>query len=118
MSLLLHMHSIRKHYPGVLALEDVSFELHAGEVHCLLGENGAGKTTLMKILSGAQQKDGGAILIDGKEAAITSPHDAQALGIGMIHQDFKLVPELTVAENILLGREPRKGRTRSWTVNA
>ncbi len=111
MSLLLHMHSIRKHYPGVLALEDVSFELHAGEVHCLLGENGAGKSTLMKILSGAQQKDGGAILIDGKEAAITSPHDAQALGIGMIHQDFKLVPELTVAENILLGREPRKGRT-------
>ena len=106
---LLHMHSIRKQYPGVLALADVSFELRAGEVHCLLGENGAGKSTLMKILSGALRKDGGSILIDGKSVEIDSPAGAQKCGIGMIYQDFKLVPDLTVAENILLGREPRKG---------
>lgn len=105
------MHSIRKQYPGVLALSDVNFELRSGEVHCLLGENGAGKSTLMKILSGALKKDGGSILVEGKEVAITSPHDAQALGIGMIYQDFKLVPDLTVAENILLGREPQKGNS-------
>ncbi len=108
---LLHMQYIRKQYPGVLALEDVSFELQAGEVHCLLGENGAGKSTLMKILSGALQKDSGTIFIDGEEVHITTPGDAQRHGIGMIYQDFKLVPELSVAENILLGNEPRKGKS-------
>ena len=109
MSVLLEMRNIRKQYPGVLALNDVTFNLRAGEVHCLLGENGAGKSTLMKILSGALRKDSGVILIDGQEAAIHSPSDAQGCGIGMIYQDFKLVPDLSVAENILLGREPRKG---------
>ena len=108
---LLHMQHIRKHYPGVLALDDVSFELHAGEVHCLLGENGAGKSTLMKVLSGAQLKDAGAILIDGAEVVIHSPADSRRHGIGMIYQDFKLVPELSVAENIYLGSEPRKGNS-------
>jgi len=103
------MRSIRKQYPGVLALEDVSFDLRSGEVHCLLGENGAGKSTLMKILSGALRKDGGSILVDGAKVEITSPHEAKALGIGMIYQDFKLVPDLSVADNILLGREPTKG---------
>ncbi len=109
MPLLLEMRNIRKQYPGVLALSDVSFDLRSGEVHCLLGENGAGKSTLMKILSGALRKDSGAIVIEGKEVAIHSPSDAQECGIGMIYQDFKLVPDLSVAENILLGREPRKG---------
>lgn len=104
---LLEMRSIVKHYPGVLALEGVSFELRSGEVHCLLGENGAGKSTLMKILSGAQPKNSGKILIDGMEAEIRSPADSQKYGIGMIYQDFKLVPELSVAENICLGNEPR-----------
>jgi ribose transport system ATP-binding protein len=105
------MQGIRKQYPGVLALRDVNFDLQPGEVHCLLGENGAGKSTLMKILSGAQAKDAGEILIDGKPAQINTPADAQRYGIGMIYQDFKLVPELSVAENILLGNEPLKGST-------
>ncbi len=108
MSPLLHMSGIRKQYPGVLALQDVSFELRAGEFHCLLGENGAGKSTLMKILSGAIPKDGGKISIDGTEIDISSPSDARKHGIGMIYQDFKLVPELSVAENIFLGNEPKK----------
>jgi ribose transport system ATP-binding protein len=103
------MKHIDKRYPGVIALDDVSFELRKGEVHCLLGENGAGKSTLMKILSGALQKDGGEIVIEGEQADIGSPIGAQKLGIGMIYQDFKLVPELSVGENILLGNEPRKG---------
>ncbi|HUN66674.1 MAG TPA: sugar ABC transporter ATP-binding protein [Bacteroidota bacterium] len=108
---LLRMSGIRKQYPGVLALVDVAFELQAGEVHCLLGENGAGKSTLMKILSGALPKDAGSIVIDGKECAIASPADARREGIGMIYQDFKLIPDLSIAENVLLGREPRRGRT-------
>ncbi|MBI4548933.1 MAG: sugar ABC transporter ATP-binding protein [Ignavibacteriae bacterium] len=108
---LLSLHNICKEYPGVLALDDVSFELYAGEVHCLVGENGAGKSTLMKILSGAIRKNSGSTLIDGKEIEINSPIDAQKYGIGVIYQDFKLVPELTVAENILLGKEARKGNS-------
>lgn len=108
---LLSMDNIRKEYPGVLALSDVSFELLAGEVHCLLGENGAGKSTLMKILSGAIPKNAGSIAIDGEPVTINSPADSQKHGIGMIYQDFKLVPELSVAENILLGAEPTRGRT-------
>jgi ribose transport system ATP-binding protein len=108
---LLHMRGITKRYPGVLALDNVDFDLRAGEVHCLVGENGAGKSTLMKILSGAEGRDSGEILIDGLPAPITSPMEAQRLGIGIIYQDFKLVPSLSVAENILLGHEPRIGRT-------
>lgn len=105
------MQNIRKEYPGVLALDNVNFELLAGEVHCLVGENGAGKSTLMKILSGALRKDGGMIQIDGKEVQIVSPQDSQRLGIGIMYQDFKLVPDLSVAENIFLGREPTKGNS-------
>jgi ribose transport system ATP-binding protein len=104
---LLEMRAIRKEYPGVLALDGVDFEVFPGEVHCLLGENGAGKSTLMKILAGALRADAGEILIDGAAVAIGSPTAAQALGIGMIYQDFKLVPELSAAENIMLGHEPR-----------
>ncbi len=111
MTPLLEMKNIRKQYPGVLALDDVSFELRAGEVHCLVGENGAGKSTLMKILSGALMKDAGTVTIDGKAVEIHSPADSQKHGIGMIYQDFKLVPELSVAENILLGNEPVRGKS-------
>lgn len=111
MTLLLKMQNIRKQYPGVLALLDVSFDLRGGEVHCLVGENGAGKSTLMKVLSGAIKKNSGSILIDGKEVDFHSPADSQRAGIGMIYQEFKLVPELTVAENILLGNEPTKGKS-------
>lgn len=109
---LLHMHHIAKRYPGVVALDDVSIELHAGEVLCLVGENGAGKSTLMRVLAGAHQKDEGTIEIDGTAVALNSPADAQRFGIGMIYQDLKLVPEMTVAENILLGSEPTRTRAQ------
>src|SRR5882762_10367007 len=102
---LLEMRDIRKAYPGVLALSDVHLDLAAGEVHCLVGENGAGKSTLMKILAGAVAKDSGTILIDGKAVELHTPADSQRHGIGMVYQDFKLVPELTVAENILRSEE-------------
>lgn len=97
-----------KRYPGVVALDDVHFTLAAGEVHCLVGENGAGKSTLIKILSGALPCEEGSISIDGIDARIDSPIVALKLGIRTIHQDFKLVPELSVAENITLGYEPTR----------
>ena len=110
MPALLRLKDISKQYPGVRALDGVGFELNAGEVHCLVGENGAGKSTLMKILSGALSKDSGEIIIDGKKVEIHSPSDALKFGIGIIYQDFKLVPELSVAENIFLGKEPVQTR--------
>jgi ribose transport system ATP-binding protein len=103
----LRMQGIRKEFPGVLALDNVALDVRAGEVHVLLGENGAGKSTLMKILCGAQKPDSGKIWFEGQEISLESPRHAQKLGIGIIHQELMLVPELTVAENIFLGREPR-----------
>lgn len=105
---LIKLEAIDKHFPGVHALKGVSFDLVAGEVHALMGENGAGKSTLMKVLSGIWQPDGGTIRIAGEEVTIPSPHAAQALGIGMIHQELALMNDLTVAQNIFIGREPRK----------
>ncbi len=105
----LHMQSISKSFPGVRALQDVSFELAKGEIHALVGENGAGKSTLMKVLTGAYKGDSGEITLDGKSVVINSPGDAQSLGISMIHQELSLIPYLTVGQNIYLGREP-KGR--------
>ena len=99
-----------KSFPGVRVLEDVDFELRRGEVHVLLGENGAGKSTLAKILSGACQKDSGEVRIEGRPVEIKSPKHAQALGIAIIYQELNLVPSLTVAENIFLGREPTRFR--------
>ncbi|WP_319416632.1 sugar ABC transporter ATP-binding protein [Marispirochaeta aestuarii] len=106
--ILLEMNHIRKEFPGVLALKDVSLQLRAGEVHALLGENGAGKSTLIKILGGIYARDAGEIVIDGKVVHIDSVHDAQKYGISVIHQELVLVPHMTVAENIYLGREPLK----------
>lgn len=103
------MKHIRKEFPGVLALKDVSLQLRAGEVHALLGENGAGKSTLIKILGGIYSKDSGEIRIDGRSASINSVADAHKLGISVIHQELVLVPYMSVAENIYLGREPMKG---------
>ncbi|MDQ2864600.1 MAG: sugar ABC transporter ATP-binding protein [Candidatus Eremiobacteraeota bacterium] len=103
------MRGIGKTFPGVRALSDVSLTLYSGEVLALVGENGAGKSTLMKILAGAERADTGAIVISGKEVTIDSPHAAEALGIGMIYQEFNLVPQLTAVENIVLGAEPRRG---------
>jgi simple sugar transport system ATP-binding protein len=107
---ILEMRDIWKVYPnGVIANSDVNIEVIKGQIHALLGENGAGKTTLMKILFGFEHPSSGKILYEGKEVHITSPHKAIELGIGMVHQHFMLVPSLTVAENVLLGMEPKKG---------
>ena len=102
------MRGIGKSFPGVRALSDVSLTLHAGEVLALVGENGAGKSTLMKILAGAQHADSGTIAIEGREVTIGSPHDAERLGIGMIYQEFNLVPQLSAVRNIVLGNEPTR----------
>lgn len=104
----LEMRSITKRFGGVHALDAVSFQAGAGEVHSVCGENGAGKSTLMKILSGGLPADSGEILIDGTPVRFNGPRDAEARGIRMIHQELNLVPELTVAANIFLGREKRK----------
>jgi ribose transport system ATP-binding protein len=103
---VLEMRRIAKAFPGVVALDGVDLALHAGDVHMLLGENGAGKSTLMKILSGAYRKDAGEILIDGRPVDIAGPRDALARGIRVIYQELNLVPHLSVADNIFLGREP------------
>ncbi len=102
---ILELRHLGKSFPGVKVLDGVDFELLRGEVHVLLGENGAGKSTLAKILSGACQKDSGEIRLDGKVTEIRNPRHAWALGIGMIYQELNLAPNLTVAENIFLGRE-------------
>ena len=104
MAEFLEMREIVKRFPGVLALDHVSLSVRKGEVHALLGENGAGKSTLMKVLSGAYSKDEGAILIDGQEVDIRSSADAQKLGISIIYQELNLTEQLTVAENIFMGR--------------
>lgn len=105
----LELKNIRKVYPGVLANDDISLGVEAGEIHGLVGENGAGKSTLMKLLYGMEQPDAGEIRLNGKPVSITNPQVAIRLGIGMVHQHFQLVPSLTVAENIALGAEPRYG---------
>lgn len=102
---LLEMRAIAKAFPGVRALRGVDLTLHAGEVLALLGENGAGKSTLIKILCGAHRPDSGSIRLAGAETAIRSPHDARRAGVAVIHQEFNLVPALSAAENIFLGRE-------------
>jgi simple sugar transport system ATP-binding protein len=102
---LLEMRGITKRYPGVVANDQISLDLRAGEIHALLGENGAGKTTLMNVLYGLATPDEGEILLDGTAVEIASPHDAIDRGISMVHQHFMLIPVLTVADNILLGDE-------------
>ena len=107
---VLQMQNIMKIYGnGVVANEDVSLTLKKGEIHSLLGENGAGKSTLMKVLFGIESPDSGKIILNGQETTIKSPMDAISKGIGMVHQHFMLVPSLTVAENIILGTEPKNG---------
>src|SRR5436305_9487363 len=102
----LELRGITKRFPGVLANDHVDFDLRRREVHALLGENGAGKSTLMNILYGLYHPDEGEIFIRGKRASFSSPKDAIAHGIGMVHQHFMLIPVMTVAENIVLATEP------------
>src|SRR5262249_22953649 len=111
---LLSMTGIGKRFPGVQALDQVDFEVAPGEIHALLGENGAGKSTLLKILSGAQQPDAGAIRFAGEAVALATPHAAQRLGIVTIYQEFTLAPNMTIAENVWIGREPGARGFVNW----
>src|ERR1700687_1600392 len=103
------MRGVRKEFPGVVASDNVDLDIRRGEVHALLGENGAGKSTLMNILYGLYRPDTGEILLHGKPVSFSSARDAIRAGIGMVHQPFMLIPVMTVAENIVLGMEPRDG---------
>lgn len=105
---LLQLLGIQKSFPGARVLKGVSFDLHPGEVHALVGANGAGKSTLIKILAGAYTRDDGQIFVDNEPAPMRSPSEAIARGVGVIYQEFNLVPELTVAENVLIGQEPAR----------
>lgn len=109
MDKVLELKGIKKIFPGVIANDDVDFELNKGEIHVLLGENGAGKTTLMNIVYGLYQQESGDIFVRGQKVNIKTPKDAIALGIGMVHQHFMLVHNFTVAQNMILGHETRKG---------
>ena len=111
---LLRMTGIGKRFPGVQALDNVGFEVAPGEIHALLGENGAGKSTLIKILAGAQQPDAGTITFGGETVTMPTPHDAQRLGIVTIYQEFTLAPNMTIAENVFIGREPGNGVFINW----
>jgi simple sugar transport system ATP-binding protein len=102
----IEMVDVTKVFPGIVANDRVSLQVREGEIHALLGENGAGKSTLMSVLFGLYEPDGGSIRVRGQEVKIRSPNDAAALRIGMVHQHFKLIPNFTVTENIVLGREP------------
>ncbi|VYU01149.1 ATP-binding cassette domain-containing protein [Clostridium tertium] len=108
MSYVVEMLNIRKEFPGIVANDNVTLQLKKGEIHALLGENGAGKSTLMGMLFGMYQPEAGVIKVKGKEVKISSPNVANELGIGMVHQHFKLVENFTVTENIILGLEPKK----------
>ena len=115
---LLVMEHISKRFPGVIALQDVHFNLRAGEIHALLGENGAGKSTLIKVLTGVEHMDEGTVLLEGESITIKSPLEAQKHGISTVYQEVNLCPHLTVAENIYVGREPmRFGRIDWKTIN-
>src|SRR5260221_6430320 len=107
--LALDLRGITKAWPGVVANDHVDLTVRAGEIHALVGENGAGKSTLMNIISGLVNADPGEIIVNGKPARIGGPRDAIALGIGMVHQHFMLIPVFSVGENIMLGREPVVG---------
>ena len=105
---VIEIRQLSKAFAGVRALHQVRFDLQPGEVHALMGENGAGKSTLMKILAGVYQKDSGEVLLDGRPVQIDSPRAAQALGIGIIHQELNLMNHLSAAQNMFIGREPRR----------
>jgi len=106
---LLEVRGLGRHYPGVVALDDLDLSANAGEVHALVGANGAGKSTLMNLLSGTEQPSAGEMLIDGVPVRFANPAMAQRQGIAAVHQEFSLVPQLSIARNVFLGREPQRG---------
>ena len=106
--LLLKAEGISKQFPGVQALDNISFDLYEGEVHVLIGENGAGKSTLMKIFAGVYQPDAGSLTLNGEKIQFSTPLSAQGAGISTIYQEFNLIPYMNVAQNIYLGRYPKK----------
>jgi ribose transport system ATP-binding protein len=108
-ALVLELRDVSKHFPGVQALRNVNLRVHSGEVHALVGENGAGKSTLTKIIAGVYPPNDGQLLLRGKTQHFRSPYDAQRAGIGVVYQEFNLLPELSIAENIFLGSEPQQG---------
>jgi simple sugar transport system ATP-binding protein len=111
---ILQMTGITKDFPGVRALSDVDFRLFPGEIHALLGENGAGKSTLIKVLTGVHQHEAGTVTLDGEEIRVTSPLQAQRVGISTVYQEVNLCPNLSVAENLLIGREPATAGMIRW----
>lgn len=113
-SALIAMRGITKTFPGVQALANVDFDLRAGEIHALMGGNGAGKSTLIKILTGVERPDSGEIFLEGTAVHVKSPRHAQSLGISTVYQEINLCPNLSVAENILIGREPKKWGRIDW----
>ena len=116
--LVLEARGIGKTYPGTVALEAVDFDLRSGEIHALMGENGAGKSTLIKILTGAETRDEGTVLLDGSPAAFASTSAAQQAKVWAVHQEVSLLPNLSVAENLLLGYQPtRWGLVRRKAMN-
>ncbi len=115
-AVLLQMTGVVKTFPGVVAVDNVDFDVNRGEVHALVGENGAGKSTLIKILGGVYELEAGTIYFDGEPVFFTSTHQSQMRGISVIYQEFNLIPDLSVAENIFIGREPKRigGRFINW----
>src|SRR5207244_9372568 len=111
---LLEISKVSKEFPGVRALDCVSFTLEAGEVHALIGENGAGKSTLVKILGGIYQPDGGEIRLDGEAVSFESPHASRARAIGLVHQEPKLCASLSISENVLMGALPGSAFRVDW----
>ncbi|HEY0791922.1 MAG TPA: sugar ABC transporter ATP-binding protein [Chthoniobacterales bacterium] len=109
MPAILKIEGITKSYPGVRALQDVTFDVERGSIHAIMGENGAGKSTLMQIIAGAQRSDSGTLNFDGREVQFTNPAEAQAAGIAIVYQELNLSPNLSIAENVFLGLEPRSG---------
>lgn len=111
---MVRMSGIRKEFPGVLALDDVAFRMFPGEVHALMGENGAGKSTLIKVLTGVYGVDAGTIELNGEQVAFSGPGEAQRAGVSTVYQEVNLCPNLSVAENVCLGREPRRFGRIQW----
>src|SRR6185295_17469122 len=113
---LLMIRGLTKRFTGVVALSDVDFTLRAGEIHALMGENGAGKSTLIKVLTGVYPRDAGTIQLNGHPFRATSPMDAQHKGISTVSQEVNLIPELSVAENLFINREPRRLGMIHWSA--